>query len=198
MRPIRFVLPILVLYLLVCAPASAQTTEYAILQDSSAVSVDGTSNSTPEWTVYATEFTGGVTLVEDDPARVASAKLVVSAPMMKSRKSPIMDRGMHAALKSKEFTTITFELTEVSDVEQTSEAEFLLNTSGSLTIGGQTQPVSIPVTGRVNGATVTYIGHHALLMTDYGLKPPSLMFGSMRTGDEVVVNFSLFVDLAAD
>ena len=126
MRPIRFVLPVLVLYLLVCAPASAQTTEYAILQDSSAVSVDGTSNSTPEWTVYATEFTGGVTLVEDDPARVASAKLVVSAPMMKSRKSPIMDRGMHAALKSKEFTTITFELTEVSDVEQTSEAEFLL------------------------------------------------------------------------
>lgn len=198
MRSFKFVLHLLIVCLVICAPVYAQTTEYAFLPDSSEVSVDGTSNNTPEWTVYATEFSGDITIDEADPAMVGSASLVVQSPMMKSRKSPIMDRGMHAALKVKEFPTISYELTGVTQVDRTSDTEFLLTTTGNLTIGGETLPVSIPVTGMVSGTAVTYSGSHTLLMTDYGLKPPSLMFGSLRTGDEVVVRFSLYVDTATD
>lgn len=199
MRSFKLVLRILIICLVICAPVYAQTTEYTFIPDSSEVSVDGTSNNTPHWTVYATEFSGAISLSEEaNPASVASATLVVATPMMKSRKSPIMDRGMHGALKVKEFPTIDYALTEVTEVEKISEAEFLLTTSGNLTIGGQTLPVSIPVTGTITGTSVTYTGSHALLMTDYGLKPPSLMFGSLRTGDEVEVKFSLYVETAAN
>ena len=198
MRSFKLVLHILIVCLVICAPVYAQTAEYAIVMDSSAVSVDGTSNSTPEWTVYATEFSGGITLSEADPASVTLAKLVVQTPMMKSRKSPIMDRGMHGALKVKEHPTISYELTEVTQADWTSDTEFLLNTAGNLTIGGATLPVSIPVSGAVSGDGVTYTGSHALLMTDYGLMPPSMMFGAMRVGDEVAVNFSLYIVLTAD
>ena len=36
-------------------------------------------------------------------------------------------------------------------------------------------------------------GEHPLLMTDYGLTPPSAMFGALRTADKVTVKFDLVV-----
>ncbi|MDE2729818.1 MAG: YceI family protein [Bacteroidota bacterium] len=198
MHSYKLVLHILIVCLIICAPVSAQTTEYAVVFDSSAVTVDGTSNNTPEWTVYATEFSGDIMLSGADPASVDSAMLVVQTSMLKSRKSPIMDRGMHTALQANAYPAISYVLTEVTQADWTSDTEFLLNTAGNLTIGGATLPVSIPVSGAVTGEGVTYTGSHTLLMTDYGLKPPSMMFGAMRVGNEVVVNFSLYIAQAAD
>jgi hypothetical protein len=34
-------------------------------------------------------------------------------------------------------------------------------------------------------------------MTDFALKPPTAMFGALRTGDEVVVNFDVVATQAA-
>ena len=199
MYTFKFALRLLIICFVICAPVYAQTAEYSFDAESSKVTVDGTSNTTPEWTVYATEFSGGVTLNENNPVMIESARLVVSTPMMKSRKSPIMDRGMHAALKVKEFDTITYELTEVTAVEQTSDIGFTLNAAGNLTIGGETREVSIPIDVTVDETgQVSYIGSHTVLMTDYGLQPPSMMFGQMRVGKEVVVNVQLYVNLDAD
>jgi len=171
------------------APVYAQTTEYTIAPESN-LHVDGTSNQTPEWRVYATEINGMVNL--DEEGNVNTAQLVVPAKMMKSKKSPIMDRGMYGALKADEYSEIVYELVSLSDVAVSNDSMFTLNTTGNLTIAAETREIRVPVEGtRKSGGSIHFSGTHALLMTDYGLKPPSLMFGAYRTGDELTITFEI-------
>ncbi len=186
---LRLLAYVLVLALVLVAPVYAQTTEYTIASESN-LYVDGTSNSTPEWRVYATQIDG--TLSMDEEGSVVSVQLVVPSKMMKSRKSPIMDRGMYGALKANEHPEIVYELASVSDFAASDDGTFTLNTAGNLTIAATTQEILIPVEGvSQEDGSVHFTGTHTMLMTDYGLKPPSMMFGQFRTGDELVITFEL-------
>ena len=163
--------------------------DYMIAPEST-IQVDGTSNQTPEWSVYATQIDGSVTV--NDEGSVDSAVLVIPSKMMKSRKSPIMDRGMYGALKADDYPEIMYELLSVSDVAMMNDSTFSLNTTGNLTIAAETKEIMVPVEGiRSENEKMHFTGQHAILMSDYGLKPPSLMFGAYRTGDELVISFEL-------
>ncbi len=186
---LRLLAYVLTLVLILVAPVYAQTTEYTIAPESN-LHVDGTSNQTPEWRVYATQIDGTVSLNEE--GSVASVQLVVPSKMMKSKKSPIMDRGMYGALKADEHPDIVYELASMSDFVASDDGTFTLNTTGNLTIAATTQEILVPVEGvSQEDGSVHFTGTHTLLMTDYGLKPPSLMFGAYRTGDELVITFEL-------
>lgn len=177
------------LTLVLAAPVYAQTTEYTLAPES-ILQVDGTSNQTPEWSVYATEINGFVGL--NEKGVVESVSLVVPSKMMKSKKSPIMDRGMYGALKADEHPEIVYELASASDYAEIDDSTFTLTVTGDLTIATTTNEITVPVEGvRKEDGRIHFTGTHALLMTDYGIKPPSLMFGAYRTGDELVISFEL-------
>ncbi len=179
----------LLAFVVLTAPIYAQTTEYTIVPESS-MQVDGTSNQTPEWSVYATEIQGSVGLNEE--GMVESVSLVVPSKMMKSKKSPIMDRGMYGALKADEYPEIVYELASVSDYAVSDDGTFTLSATGNLTIAATTKEIVVPVEGvHQEDGHILFAGTHSLLMTDYGLKPPSLMFGAYRTGDELTISFEL-------
>ncbi|MCY4159534.1 MAG: YceI family protein [Bacteroidetes bacterium] len=179
----------LFLVIILITPVYAQITNYTIAPESN-IYVDGTSNQTPEWRVYATEITGTVNLNEE--GNVDTAQIVVPSKMMKSKKSPIMDRGMYDALQANDFPEIIYKLASVSDVTASNDTMFTLNATGNLTIAAETKEINLPVEGiRKPGGAIHFRGTHELLMTDYGLKPPSLMFGRLRTGDELVITFEI-------
>lgn len=66
--------------------------------------------------------------------------------------------------------------------------------SGTLVIGGAERPVTITATATegANG-TLHVVGMHEVKMSEFGLKAPSLMMGTMKVGDVVKVNFDLFL-----
>ena len=170
MFSVKFVLRLLIVCLVLVAPVYAQTTEYEFSPESK-VTVDGTSNNTPEWTVYATELSGSITVNQEDPSVVQTMTLVVPSKMIKSRKSPIMDRAMHGTLKANDFPMVTYEFTDATDMVRPTDSTFSLNATGNLTIGAETRSISFPVSGTIkpNGA-VHFKGSYALLMSDYGFK----------------------------
>ena len=185
----KLILRVVVLILVLVAPVYAQTTEYMVAPESE-MHVDGTSNQTPEWRVYATQIDG--TLSMNEEGRVDSVRLVIPSKMMKSRKSPIMDRGMHGALKANQHAEIVYELVSVSDFTMTGDHTFTLNSTGNLTIADVTKEIMIPIEGTAHeNGRVHFTGSHSLLMTEYNLKPPTMMFGAYRTGDELTVTFEL-------
>ena len=197
LRP-RMILRIALLTLILVAPVYAQTTDYLVDLDASSVHVDGTSNNTPEWRVYATEFEGKVTVAANDATAIESAHLTFPVRMLKSRKSPIMDRGMYQALMADQHPSISFELTGLADMADGEGSAFSVTALGNMTIGPETREVSIPVDGSVDdGGTLRLTGSLTILMTDYGLKPPSMMFGSLRVGNEVVVTAELVARAAS-
>lgn len=73
-----------------------------------------------------------------------------------------------------------------------------IETTGNLTISGNTRSERIEVEGEFLGPWQFRIrGCHGVEMPDYGLTPPSPMFGLIKVNDRLVVNFdvTLMLDL---
>lgn len=180
--------------LLLAAPAQAQVVYQA--QPASKLWIEGTSNKS-DWTVTATEFTAAVTMNKDvkpaDPG-IKAVKVVAQAPKVVSGKSTIMDRLIQDALKAEAHPQITFELVSAKPAAAKAGNGFTLQTRGRLTIGGTTKQIDLAVQGeKLDGGKVRFTGQHELLMSDYGLTPPTAMFGALRTADKATVHFELVV-----
>ena len=104
-----------------------------------------------------------------------------------------MNDHMMKALKASEFPTITFKLSDYDLVKASSGMQ--ANLKGELTIAGVTKTVTIDARGReLAGGALSVTGRHDVRMTEFGLKPPTLMMGALKVGDKVEVNFELVLN----
>jgi polyisoprenoid-binding protein YceI len=75
---------------------------------------------------------------------------------------------------------------------------FTLKTVGTLTVAGKKSTIEMDVTAnRLTDGTVKATGMVPIKMTDFGIKPPTAIFGRLKTGDDVKVNFELKVGAKA-
>lgn len=184
--------------LFVSAQAYAQETVVYRAQPASKLWVEGTSNKS-DWTVNATDFSGTVTMNRNvsasDPG-VQDVKIEVVAGKLESGRSTIMDRLMHDALQVEAHPTISYELisAEPAGAPAGNGNAFALDTRGRLTLAGTTREIDMAVQGeKLANGQVRFTGSHELLMSEYGITPPSAMFGALRTGDKVKVAFEFVV-----
>lgn len=104
-----------------------------------------------------------------------------------------LQSNMLKALKAEQNATITFRLDtyEIDATTRTADA-FTAQAVGSLTIAGRQRPVQLRVRGeRHPDGAVRARGERDLLMSDFGIRPPTMMLGAVKTGDRVVVKFDL-------
>lgn len=107
-------------------------------------------------------------------------------------KNGTMNGHMLKAIKATEHPSISFKLSSY-DLAPANDS-MKVTMSGKLTLGGVERDITLEATaapGPENTLKIT--GTHALLMTDYGLKPPSLMLGTMKVHDKVTVHFDLIL-----
>jgi hypothetical protein len=100
-----------------------------------------------------------------------------------------MNEHLRKALKAGEHPEIRYEMTSYA----AGEAE-AVRATGELTIAGATQPVEMPVALAAlpaGGARVQ--GSYELRMTDWGVKPPTLMLGTLKVSPVVQVKFDVVV-----
>ncbi len=184
MRKTNALFALLLAAIVAIAPVSAQETY--VLADGSTIKIDGASNRS-DWSVEATSFTGSFVFTEGMPGEGGFSVPVAD---MKSGRSLIMDRLMHGAFESDTNPDITF----VFDSATPTEAEGWWNMTGQLEMAGASNPVSVLMEQQGDvGRTVRYVGSHELKMTDFGMKPPTAMFGSLHTRDEVTIHFDLLL-----
>ena len=103
-----------------------------------------------------------------------------------------MNGHMLEALKEKEHADIGFKLVSYELAAADSGRAGTLN--GVLSINGVDKTIALPVkltAGAAGELRVT--GKYELDMKDYGVKPPSLMLGTMKVGQKVTVNFDLLL-----
>lgn len=103
-----------------------------------------------------------------------------------------MNSHMRKALKVTEHGSISFRLADYQVVAAGAEAQVKMN--GTLEIAGKQQPIAVTgiATAAADGA-VRVKGTHMIKMTDYGVKPPSLMMGTMKVHDPVKLNFDVIL-----
>lgn len=171
---------------------AAQTARRELLP-ASRVWVEGTSNKS-DWAVKATELSGFVVLqLKQDQLEVAGGSFTVPARKLASEQGVIMDRLMYGALKADDHPEIVYELVRAT-VTPAADRKYALATEGRVTIAGVTRDVAQTVEGeRLPNGTLRFTGSQPVLMSEHGMTPPTAMFGTLRTGNRVVVHFELLV-----
>jgi hypothetical protein len=174
-------------------PALAQQSPRLPLLPESRVWVDGTSNKN-DWTVKATELSGFVHLrVRGDAIEFGGGSFAVVAKKLVSEHGVIMDRLMQNALKSGTHPDIVYELVGAT-ATASGGGKYAVVTQGRVTIAGVTKDVAQTVAAeRAPNGTMRFTGSQPVLMNEYGMTPPTAMFGSLRTGNKVIVHFELVV-----
>jgi polyisoprenoid-binding protein YceI len=176
--------------------ATPNTTGTLTLRTGSRLWFDGTS-TVRSWSCSADKIDAEIVSPEAAvPAAVLEGRKVpgtvqVDFPVEKLEcKNGTMNEHMRKALKAKEFDHIRFTLTSYELVKNSSVAGTL---QGSLTMSGQTHPISVPVKFAAGEGALRVTGAVPLNMTEWGIKPPTLMLGTMKVGPTVTVNFDLLL-----
>ena len=102
-----------------------------------------------------------------------------------------MNEHMRKAIKLSEFKSIEFRLTEYTVAHNADGISGTID--GSLLLGGVTKPITLQATGKPEAGMLHITGSYDLDMTEYGLKPPTLMFGRIKVGKTVKVNYDLLL-----
>lgn len=125
---------------------------------------------------------------------INALKVTVPVESIESGKGG-MNNKIYGALKQEKHPNITFtfgnaELTASDEAAGT----FTLNARGELNVAGQARTISFPVEGTISESeNVQFTGSYKLNMKDYGIDPPSAVFGTIKSGEEVTISFDIIV-----
>ena len=104
-----------------------------------------------------------------------------------------MDKNMYSTLDADKNPLIKYTMSGYDILDgSASPAAFVANTTGTLTISGKEKVIDMKINAeRLSDGKATARAEQAILMTDFGIKPPSFMLGTLKVGNEVKVKFNL-------
>ena len=157
------------------------------IQPQSRVWVEGTS-TVRSYRCESTDVSGGAQASSAQIADLASvprADVTIPVASLDCRNAT-MNGHMRRALKAEQNPAIRLRATSVQ-VAPGGAAKI----AGDLTIAGETRPVSIDGAVTSEGGQVRVRGTKRLVMTEFGVTPPSLMMGTMKVAAPVTIGFDV-------
>jgi polyisoprenoid-binding protein YceI len=180
------------------AIAGAQT---PLVIGSARVSISGTSNiheyTASTTTVNVTRVQFAAASAGPDfwanvlkPGAVEAFEVSIPAATLTSPRDGL-DKNMHKALLVKEHQDITFRLLRFEPRTGTPGA---IRAIGVLKVAGVEREVALDISTERKGSTLTVQGQMQLVMTDFGIKPPTAMLGMLKTDPKVAVAFEVVLE----
>ncbi len=156
------------------------------LKENPELKVEGTS-TLHDWEMVSNEAegTGHFTVESHKISAINNVKVTMKAKSLKSGKSS-MDNNTYEALKAEDHPVITFQLSELI-----SATENTLKASGSMTIAGETRKVTFHCEYEIKGNEIVLKGETAFQLTDFNIEPPTAVFGTITTGNDVTISFDV-------
>ena len=106
-----------------------------------------------------------------------------------------LTKQMLKALKADKHPLITFTLAEYA--VESAGAGATVKAAGTLTVAGVEKPIDIALDVNERAGALHARGSRELLMTDFGIKPPTMFMGMLKTDDKVTITFELQLALAS-
>jgi hypothetical protein len=155
------------------------------------LSVNGTS-TLHDWTIKSAKGQCEVNfeLASDKLTGVSGFKFSIPAESLKIGHS-MMDNNTYKALKTKEHKNISYVLNS-GTVSQVNATTYQIKTKGKLTIAGTAKETDIIANATYNAADKSYTiaGTKKIKMSAWGVKPPTVMMGTIKTGDDINISFT--------
>ncbi len=166
-----------------------QTNNYILSCKDSSLEILGTSNL-HDWSMRATELEGtlAITFEAEKLSHIESMQINIIAESLKSNKRE-MDKNTYKALQTNKFTSITYHQSSVNRIEEIGENTYHIDALGTLVIAGEEKVINLKFTLITGAEKIIVKGVHELNMKDFGIKPPTAVFGTIKTGKNVVIKF---------
>jgi len=166
--------------------------KYNLSKDYS-VSIHGTSNL-HSWD-ESVEIVLGDAVVnwnDDGSFDIAAVNIKMNVLSIKSDMGSIMNSNTYKALKADQNPEVFFKLTIPVKSTPAGSKEWKVAAKGNLTIAGVTKSVdvNVKISVRENGI-LAIEGLQTIKMSDYSIDPPTALFGTLKTGDEITINFKV-------
>jgi len=180
-------------------PALALTPARVALdvQPESRIWISGTSTvrsfecSATSFDSHIQSLPGAVTATLAGEKAVTAVAITVPAEKLDC-KNGTMNEHMLKALNAKANPNIVFKLASYDLAKVDGAMQVTL--AGQLTLGGVEKPVTIVANAKEGAAgTLRVSGTHEVRMKEWGLKPPSLMMGTMKVNERIKVSFDLLL-----
>lgn len=165
-----------------------QAQEFNLLKEESSLKIMGTS-SIHDWHEVAEEQSGKINFNNVETGQIEKITINIAAESLKSGKRG-MDKNTYEALKTDKYKTISFQLTEVKKTVSKDNGVFDVNAIGDLTIAGVKKTISLDFTLSVADSKIKLTGEKKIKMTEFNIEPPTALFGTITTGDELTIEFS--------
>jgi len=121
---------------------------------------------------------------------INTLSFTVSAESLKSDKSGL-DKNAYKALDTDKHKNISFTMTS-GTVTPTGNNTFQVKATGKLTVASTSKQTTITATGQFNPSdkSIAVKGSTTFNMTAYNVKPPTVMMGTIKTGDQITVDYN--------
>jgi polyisoprenoid-binding protein YceI len=174
--------------------ATAQVTiaqQVATFQpNNSKLEIKGTSNL-HEWEEFVESFNVQLEFVSENNAIKGIRKVVFTGKSASVESdNSIMTNKTHEALKTDKFPDIKFTQTSEGSFSN-DEGTLSGSISGNLALAGVTKMITLPFEGKIASGTMYISGTQKLKMSDFDISAPTALLGSLKTGDEVELVYSL-------
>jgi|SRR5579872_7353375 len=146
-----------------------------------------------DWTMSARSLQGNAQFEISGNGKltgITALNFVLPVKNLKGDKDGLNENA-YDALKADKYSSIQFTMTSAT-ISSTGGSSYTIYANGNLFIAGVTRYVTMQVRTQLNAdGTVTCSGTQALKMSDFNVERPSFMFGVMKTGDELKLNYNL-------
>ncbi|MGF1585317.1 MAG: YceI family protein [Bacteroidales bacterium] len=127
---------------------------------------------------------------QGQPERLESVMFRLQKNTLKSDKSGL-DRRAYDAMNADRHPEIIFRTNGSGDLQESGD-KYEVNTKGELTVAGVTRNIDVNATcTNGNGNELVCTGSQTLNMSDFDIDPPVMMLGTLRTGDEITINYRI-------
>ncbi|RNC85675.1 MAG: YceI family protein [Balneola sp.] len=160
---------------------------YQVVPEESSLIIKGTS-SLHDWESTVEDFSGSGIFFMNGSLVEGVENLGFSAvtESIKSGKR-VMDKKTRGALDSKNYPQIEFVFSSIAQVGEDS-----LEVAGTLSLAGVTNEITVAGAYQVGeDGSIIISGLVPINMEDYGVKPPTAMVGTLKTGKDVEVEYQM-------
>jgi len=175
--------------------ASLIKAQVALIKDKSSVKITGTS-SLHDWEENVEQFKVDFSFNVKENTIIGIEKVNFSCKANSvTSENSIMTSKTHDALQVDKYPEITFRLLS-TDQFIFNNGKLSGNITGDINLGGVTKRITVAFIGTKSGNKVNVKGSKKLNMTDFNIKPPTAMLGTLKTGEEVTIGFDLQFQLS--
>jgi polyisoprenoid-binding protein YceI len=193
----------LILLILSLTTAIAQQ-RFSLVPKESKMTFSGTS-SLHAWRCLVEQPSGKLSAVVDNQLVTAINSLTLSIPVTSIKSigekgayyDKNMDKNVYRALNADKHNTIVFSLSQFVKKNNTPQG-LAVEGSGVLRINGVSQEVTLSAICTVTHNAIIIEGKVPLKMRDYNVEPPTAIFGTIKTGNDIVIEYKMVYRLLAD